>query len=108
MIASTGLATSFIHKGSIMFKRLITATVVTVGLAAAGSVFASSGYGPAPHYNPTAGAPASQRGVSNQTINAEFANADTGRQSYGGVRDTTSQSGVFVGSNGSASLFAHH
>jgi hypothetical protein len=91
-----------------MFKHLITATVVTVGLAAAGSVFASSGYGPAPRYNPTVGAPASQRGVSSQTINAEAANADASTRSYGGAREGTSQSGVFVGSNGSASLFAHH
>jgi hypothetical protein len=74
-------------------------------------VFASSGYGPAPHYNPTVGAPASQRGVSNQTINAEYASADRSTQSYGGVSETTSQSGApgaFVGTHGSASLFAHH
>ncbi|BAN25095.1 putative uncharacterized protein [Caballeronia insecticola] len=41
------------------------------------SVFASSafagGYGPAPHYRPDVGAPASQHGVSAQTFAAEEA-----------------------------------
>jgi|GEM_PF-1481555 len=46
-----------------------------VALALAGSIVAApafaSGYGPAPHYSPNEGAPASQRGMSAQTVAAE-------------------------------------
>ncbi|MCC8404607.1 hypothetical protein LJ655_22440 [Paraburkholderia sp. MMS20-SJTN17] len=38
-----------------MNRHLIPAFLIAVS-AAAGSAFASSGYGPAPHYNPIAGA----------------------------------------------------
>lgn len=86
-----------------MFKKIVIATVLATSAVAAGSAFASSGYGPAPHYNPIEGAPASQRGVSAQTIRTESA------QAYGGMSDTTSQSGGHVTqTSGPGSLFAHH
>ncbi|TDN58883.1 hypothetical protein [Paraburkholderia sp. BL10I2N1] len=50
---------------------------MTTILIAATAIIATpafaSGYGPAPHYRPTEGAPASQRGVSTQTMAAEQA-----------------------------------
>jgi hypothetical protein len=83
-----------------MFKKIVTAAFLATSAVAA---FASSGYGPAPHYNPIEGAPASQRGVSAQTIGTESA------QAYGGMSDTTSQSGGRVTqTSGPGSLFAHH
>jgi hypothetical protein len=91
-----------------MFKKIITASILVVG-AVAGSAFASSGYGPAPHYNPLAGAPASQRGVSVQTIEIETVQVDAGAQAYGGMSDMSSQSGSRITPAGNpGSLFAHH
>ncbi|SAL29083.1 hypothetical protein AWB74_01278 [Caballeronia arvi] len=90
-----------------MIKQLVTATVLAISAVAAGSAFASSGYGPAPHYDPLAGAPASQRGVSAQTIASE--SAAMPMQAYGGMGDTVSQSGGRgVATNDVARLFAHH
>jgi hypothetical protein len=87
-----------------MFKKIVTAATFAV---AAGSAFASSGYGPAPHYDPLAGAPASQRGVSAQTIAGE--SAAMPMQAYGGIGDTVSQSGARGVAGGDAGrLFAHH
>lgn len=53
-----------------MNTKLISALLVAVSAAVAAPAFAS-GYGPAPFYRPEAGAPASQRGVSAQTLAAE-------------------------------------
>jgi hypothetical protein len=93
-----------------MFKRLIAVAIVAAGAAIAAPVFASSGYGPAPHYSPIDGAPASQRGQCAQTIRAEMAsaNANADSTSYGGVQDTTSQWGDHTAANATRSLFAHH
>ena len=54
-----------------MNRHLITALLIAASAAVAAPAFASSGYGPAPSYNPIAGAPASQRGQSAQTVAAE-------------------------------------
>lgn len=90
-----------------MIKQFVTAAVIAVSAVAAGSAFASSGYGPAPHYDPLAGAPASQRGVSAQTIASESGGMQ--RQAYGGMSDTSSQSGTRVTTtNDVVKLFAHH
>ncbi|WP_250503276.1 MULTISPECIES: hypothetical protein [unclassified Caballeronia] len=90
-----------------MIRQFVTAAVFAVSAVAAGSAFASSGYGPAPHYDPLAGAPSSQRGVSAQTIASESAAAPM--QAYGGMSDTVSQSGARgVATNDVARLFAHH
>jgi hypothetical protein len=101
-----------------MIKRLLIAAVLSASAAIAAPVFASSGYGPAPHYNPLVGAPSSQRGQSAETVRAEqtalMASADLDAQSYGGMHDTTSQSGsrsvthVSDVSDTSIAPYAHH
>jgi hypothetical protein len=101
-----------IRGGFIMIKRLVLAAVLSAGAAIAAPAFASSGYGPAPHYDPLVGAPASQRGQSALTVHAEqaesMASADAAAQSYGGMHDTTSQSGARIGPDASLSPYAHH
>jgi hypothetical protein len=88
-----------------MNKHLV-AVIIAASAAIAAPAFASSGYGPAPHYNPIDGAPSSQRGESAMTIHAENTNADA--QAFGGVADTTARWGSHVQANGAQSLFAHH
>jgi hypothetical protein len=94
-----------------MFKHLFVAAVV-VGSAVAVSPAFASGYGPAPHYNPLIGAPASQGGQSALTVRAEqvdlTTNPDVAAHSYGGMRDMTSQSGAHVAPDASISLYSHH
>lgn len=77
-----------------MNKRVVAAVLVAMSASFAAPVFAS-GYGPAPFYHPTAGAPASQRGQSAQTVAAEQNSAAGAQQetSYGGVAAGSSQSG---------------
>ncbi|MFM0757435.1 hypothetical protein [Paraburkholderia strydomiana] len=95
-----------------MIKRLVIAAVLCASAAVAAPVFASSGYGPAPHYNPLVGAPSSQRGQSEQTVRAEqaelMASADDAAQSYGGMPDTTSQAGSRAMSGVSIAPYSHH
>lgn len=54
-----------------MIRKLSSFFFVSALLAA--SYALASGYGPAPHYSPDAGAPASQQGMSVQTIAADEA-----------------------------------
>ncbi|CAB3660434.1 hypothetical protein SCB29_08235 [Paraburkholderia sp. SIMBA_055] len=101
-----------------MIKRLVIAAVLSTSAAIAAPVFASSGYGPAPHYDPLIGAPSSQRGQSAETVRAEqtalMASADIDAQSYGGMHDTTSQAGsrslthASDASDISIAPYAHH
>lgn len=101
-----------------MIKRLVIAAVLSTSAAIAAPVFASSGYGPAPHYDPLIGAPSSQRGQSAETVRAEqtalMASADIDAQSYGGMHDTTSQAGsrslthASDASDISITPYAHH
>jgi len=101
-----------------MIKRLVIAAVLSTSAAIAAPVFASSGYGPAPHYDPLIGAPSSQRGQSAETVRAEqtalMASTDIDAQSYGGMHDTTSQAGsrsaphASDASNKSIAPYAHH
>ncbi|WP_158937650.1 hypothetical protein [Burkholderia sp. S171] len=91
-----------------MNKNLIAAVLVAASAALAAPAFASSGYGPAPSYNPTVGAPASQRGQSAQTVAAEQAQANANSTSYGGVQDTQSQSGSRVNLSNEKSLYSHN
>lgn len=83
-----------------MNKALIASLLVAVSAALAAPAFASSGYGPAPSYNPLVGAPVSQRGQSAQTIAAQNAEQNAGSianaRAYGGVLSTTTQSGTHV------------
>ena len=91
-----------------MNKNLIAALLVATSAALAAPAFASSGYGPAPSYNPSVGAPASQRGQSAQTVAAEQAQANANATSYGGVQDTQSQSGSRVNLSNERSLYSHN
>ena len=91
-----------------MNKTLIASLLVAVSAAFAAPAFASSGYGPAPSYNPQVGAPSSQRGQSAQTIAAENAAANQGASAYGGVRSTTTQSGNPAQANDATSLSSHN
>ena len=95
-----------------MNKHFIGAAIIAISAAIAAPAFASSGYGPAPHYNPIVGAPSSQRGQSAQTVHAEFAsaesNVDIARQSFGGVSETRSQSGIHRLADDSLSPYLHH
>jgi hypothetical protein len=92
----------------IMNKTLIASLLVAVSAAFAAPAFASSGYGPAPSYNPQVGAPSSQRGQSAQTIAAENAANNPDARAYGGVRSTTTQSGERDQANSTRSLFSHN
>ncbi|MFM0553660.1 hypothetical protein P0D69_22180 [Paraburkholderia sediminicola] len=71
----------------------IALAIVSASALLAGSAFASS-YGPAPFYHPTVGAPASERGQSEQTVSAErqAAGNDGAISSYGGVAPASSAS----------------
>src|ERR1700712_1610344 len=81
-----------------MNKHRIGTLIIAASAALTAPAFAS-GYGPAVHYNPIEGAPASQRGQSAQAIRAEYiaaeANAGTrsDTHSYGGVADSMVNSG---------------
>lgn len=95
-----------------MIKRLVVAALLAAGTAIASPSFASSGYGPAPHYDPLAGAPSSQRGQSTLTVREEEADlmvsTDAAAQSYGGMRETTSRSGTRTMTHELLSPYAHH
>jgi hypothetical protein len=95
-----------------MNKHFICAALIAISAALATPAFASSGYGPAPHYNPITGAPTSQRGQSAQTIHAELvsagANVNPDAQSFGGVSETRSQSGVRRLADDTRSPYLHH
>lgn len=93
---------------SIMKKHFIAALLIAASTAATGSAFASSGYGPAPHYDPIAGAPASQRGPNSQTIVIDQASADHSTHAFGGISDTTSQSGTRLAARDPFSTYLHH
>src|ERR1700710_1813803 len=91
----------------IMNKTLIASLLVAVSAAVAAPAFASSGYGPAPSYNPLVGAPASERGQSAQTIAAE-ARTSAGTNAYGGVESTGTQSGSRMQVIDTHSLYSHN
>ncbi|MGN4076782.1 hypothetical protein ACS0X5_34975 [Burkholderia gladioli] len=95
-----------------MFKPYLIAAIVAAGIAAVPAAFAS-GYGPAPHYDPLAGAPASQRGQSAQTLHAEAAQwmmdqADVANTAYGAEGHVGGESGARLVPVDTASLYAHH
>jgi hypothetical protein len=73
-----------------MKTKLIAALLVAVSASVAAPAFAS-GYGPAPFYRPSVGAPVSQRGQSAQAVAAEQAGAAD--SSYGGAADGSFASG---------------
>ncbi|MDR5782588.1 hypothetical protein QCE63_24595 [Caballeronia sp. LZ065] len=82
---------------------LAAASACTLSTAHAG------GYGPAPFYRPETGAPASERGISTQTLAAEQAQHRAwGAEDVGGSRDDQSQAGYRLPSPFDRSLFRHH
>jgi hypothetical protein len=87
-----------------MKTKLLATLLVAVSASIAAPAFAS-GYGPAPFYNPQVGAPASQRGQSVQTVAAERANANAADSAYGGVKESSSQTGSRAPLNGPGSLY---
>ena len=77
-----------------MKNKLLAALLVAASATLAAPAFAS-GYGPAPFYRPSVGAPVSQRGQSAVAITAERNSTDNASvdSSYGGVVSGVSQSG---------------
>ncbi|MBB5424509.1 hypothetical protein HDG40_002654 [Paraburkholderia sp. JPY158] len=73
-----------------MKTKFIAALLVAASASIAAPAFAS-GYGPAPYYRPSVGAPASQQGQNAQTVAAGRANAQS--NAYGGVNSVSTQSG---------------
>ena len=90
-----------------MKTKLIAALLVALSVSAAAPAFAS-GYGPAPFYRPSVGAPASQRGQNVQTVAAERGDATDSREAYGGVVAGLSEAGSRAAVTSSNNLFAHH
>ncbi|RDK00300.1 hypothetical protein [Paraburkholderia lacunae] len=90
-----------------MKTKLIVALLVALSASAAVPAFAS-GYGPAPSYRPSVGAPASQRGPSVQTLAAERDDATGSQESYGGVVPGHSQSANRAAATPGDSLYARH
>jgi hypothetical protein len=97
-----------------MKTKLIAAVLIAASTAIAAPAFAS-GYGPAPSYRPSIGAPASQRGPSAQTLASEAQRPDDNAVAYGGVRNGDSQSGMRVATpigatqgNPGSGIFRHH
>jgi hypothetical protein len=95
---------------STMKTKILAALLVAASATLAAPAFAS-GYGPAPFYRPSVGAPASQQGQSVQTVAAERANANANantNSAYGGVNQQTSQSGSRDPVSGPRSVFFGH
>jgi hypothetical protein len=91
-----------------MNRNLIATLLIAVTAAVAAPAFASSGYGPAPSYNPIAGAPASQRGQSVQTVAVEQATYGANGNAYGGVASVVSASGNRAQSVSGQAHYARH
>jgi hypothetical protein len=90
-----------------MKTKLIVALLVAVSATAAAPAFAS-GYGPAPFYRPSVGAPASQSGQSARTVAAERNDVTGSEKAYGGAVSGLSQAGSHVAVTPRDSLFARH
>ncbi|WP_075643395.1 hypothetical protein [Paraburkholderia ginsengiterrae] len=91
-----------------MKNKLIAALLLAAATSIAAPAFAS-GYGPAPSYRPSVGAPASQRGQSAQTVAAERSNAvGSVNDSYGGVVASSSESGSPQVAGAVGRLYAGH
>ncbi|MGF6777397.1 hypothetical protein [Paraburkholderia sp. GAS334] len=90
-----------------MKTKLVAALLVALLASAAAPAFAS-GYGPAPFYRPSVGAPASQRGQSVQTLAAERDGVTGSQEAYGGAVSGLSQAGSHVAVTSRDNLFARH
>lgn len=94
----------FVMKTKVGF---ISAVLVAFSASAAAPAFAS-GYGPAPSYRPTVGAPASQRGQNVQTVAVERGDAGGGQGGVGGVVAGGAEAGGRAVGMAGGGLFAHH
>ena len=86
-----------------MKTKLLAALLVAVSASIAAPAFAS-GYGPAPFYKPQDGAPAAQRGQSVQTLAVEQRDSAS-NVAFGGVKDSSSQSGARAQAYGPGSTY---
>ncbi|QGZ61640.1 hypothetical protein [Paraburkholderia acidisoli] len=85
-----------------MKTKLIAALLVAASASVAAPAFAS-GYGPAPFYRPSVGAPASQQGQNAHTVAVERAQ-EQANTAYGGV-NSGSQSGSHAKTTGPQSVY---
>ena len=91
-----------------MKTKLLVALLIAATTSIAAPAFAS-GYGPAPSYRPSVGAPASQRGQSAQTVAAEHNDAIRSvGDSYGGVVASSSESGGGQPAGSAGRLYVGH
>lgn len=92
-----------------MKSKLLAALLIAATTTIAAPAFAS-GYGPAPSYRPSVGAPASQRGQSAQTVAAEHDSSAVGSvsNSYGGVVGSSSESGSRQPAGSLGQLYSKH
>ncbi|RZF28552.1 hypothetical protein EVC45_17000 [Paraburkholderia sp. UYCP14C] len=90
-----------------MKTKLIVALLVAVSASVTAPAFAS-GYGPAPFYKPSIGAPSSQSGQSLRTVAAEREDATGAEKAYGGAVSGLSEAGSHVAVTQRDNLFAHH
>ncbi|RKE37512.1 hypothetical protein B0G76_3769 [Paraburkholderia sp. BL23I1N1] len=90
-----------------MKTKLIVALLVAVSASFTAPAFAS-GYGPAPFYKPSVGAPASQSGQSARTVAAERDDVTGSKEAYGGAVSGQSQAGSHVAVTPRDNLFARH
>ncbi|WP_206997042.1 hypothetical protein [Trinickia mobilis] len=90
-----------------MKTKLIAALLAALSASAAAPAFAG-GYGPAPFYQPSVGAPASQRGQSASILAAERDGADMSQSAYGGAISGQSQSAGRTALMPRDTLYAHH
>ncbi|MGQ7938634.1 hypothetical protein [Paraburkholderia sp. D1E] len=91
-----------------MKSKLLAALLIAATTAIAAPAFAS-GYGPAPFYRPSVGAPASQRGQNAQTVAAERNDAvGSVNDSYGGVVASSSESGSRQPAESVGRMYAGH
>jgi hypothetical protein len=90
-----------------MKTKLVAALLLAVSASVAAPVFAS-GYGPAPSYRPSIGAPDSQRGQSAETIAAARRDNADPQRAYGGTDAGYSQSGQRETVSLRAGVYAHH
>ena len=89
-----------------MKSKLLAVLLIAATTSIAAPAFAS-GYGPAPSYRPSVGAPASQRGQSAQTVAAERNDASV-NDSYGGVLASSSESGSHQPAGSVGRLYSGH
>jgi hypothetical protein len=91
-----------------MNKFFKVAVWFAVGVATSTSAFAS-GFGPAPHYNPLQGAPASQQGAAAIAADASRNAGSDDMTAVGGVAETAFQTGHrTISSEFGSSTFKHH